>query len=198
MKISGIYQMQSKIKPIRIYIGSAVNINDRWRCHLKDLKKQKHHSKKLQNHYNKYGESDLQFSILLGCEISDLIRIEQYFLDSHNPYFNTCKIAGSCLGIKRSKETRQKQSLLKKDKPLSEEHRNAIIESKRNVPNWNKGNKGYRAGRKESKETCEKHRLVNLRLGLIPPSQKGHKRSEEWKQKRRATFLKKKMNKMAS
>jgi hypothetical protein len=36
-KISSIYQIQSKIKPERIYIGSAVNIKHRWGIHLSDL-----------------------------------------------------------------------------------------------------------------------------------------------------------------
>ena len=70
-KVSGIYKIQSIIKPERIYIGSAVNICDRWRCHLKDLKNGNHGNGKLQNHFNKYGEIDLQFSILLGCEKQD-------------------------------------------------------------------------------------------------------------------------------
>jgi group I intron endonuclease len=92
-KISGIYQIQSKIKPERIYIGGAVNIQKRWWSHLSTLRNNKHENSKLQNHFNKYGESDLQFSILLGCEKEDLIRVEQYFLDSYNPFFNILKIA---------------------------------------------------------------------------------------------------------
>lgn len=119
MRISGIYKIQSTIKPERIYIGSAITISYRWSAHLSDLRKNKHPNKKLQRHFNKYGESDLHFSILLGCDKKDLIKIEQYFIDSYNPYFNICKNAGSVLGIKRkspSKETRLKQSLSMKGK----------------------------------------------------------------------------------
>ena len=76
MKLPGIYQIQSKIKPQRIYIGSAINIQKRWWMHLFDLRKNKHSSSKLQRHYDKYGESDLQFSILLGCEKENLIKVE--------------------------------------------------------------------------------------------------------------------------
>jgi group I intron endonuclease len=101
-KISAIYKIQSQINPKRIYIGSAVNLNHRWLCHLSNLRNNKHHSIKLQRHFNKYGESDLQFSILLGCEKEDLLKTEQYFIDSYNPYFNVCKTAGSQLGMKRS------------------------------------------------------------------------------------------------
>lgn len=111
MNISGIYKIQSKIKPERIYIGSGLNVPVRWRSHLKDLRRSKHHSKKLQYHYDKYGEADLQFSILLGCEKEDLIKTEQYFIDSYNPYFNICKIAGNCTGRKVSEETRRKISI---------------------------------------------------------------------------------------
>lgn len=110
MKFSGIYKIQSIKKPERCYIGSAVNINRRWRQHLQELHKNKHHTSKLQRHFNKYGAVDLQFSILLGCEKENLIANEQFFLDSYYPYFNTCKIAGSTIGCKASDETKNKIS----------------------------------------------------------------------------------------
>lgn len=110
MQISGIYKIQSKVKSNRCYIGSSIFINKRWRKHINDLKTCIHGSIKLQRHFNKYGIADLQFSILLGCEKEDLIKTEQYFIDSYNPYFNTCKTAGSQLGIKRSEETKRKIS----------------------------------------------------------------------------------------
>ena len=103
---SGIYKIQSVIKPERIYIGSSVDITDRWQHHLQELKGNRHNNKKLQNHVNKYGESDLQFSILLGCEKDDLLKVEQYFLDSYKPYFNCCSIAGNTLGFRHSDETK--------------------------------------------------------------------------------------------
>jgi len=109
MKISGIYKIESKLKPERCYIGSAVDISKRWRSHLILLRKNQH-NKKIQNHFNKYNETDLRFSILLGCEKKDLIKTEQYFIDSYNPWFNVCKIAGSTLGIKASDETKKLMS----------------------------------------------------------------------------------------
>jgi group I intron endonuclease len=99
-KITGIYKIQSAIKPERIYIGSGVNIQRRWWCHLSKLRNNKHENSKLQRHFNKYGEVDFQFSILLGCNENDLIKIEQYFIDSYNPFFNICKTAGSTKGRK--------------------------------------------------------------------------------------------------
>jgi group I intron endonuclease len=111
MKISGIYQIQSKIKPERIYIGSSKDIYRRWNQHLLCLKKGSHRSNKLQHHYNKYGKNDLVFSILIGCSINELIDLEQFFLDSKSPWFNTRKIADSNTGLKRSEEHCKKRSL---------------------------------------------------------------------------------------
>lgn len=109
MRVSGIYKIQSKIKPDRIYIGSSKHITKRWNEHLCTLRKNKHCSIKLQRHFNKYGESDLQFSIILGCDDSDLLKIEQYFLDSYTTYFNTNNIVTGG-AYKMSEETRLKMS----------------------------------------------------------------------------------------
>ena len=111
MKMSGIYQIQSKVKSYKIYIGSSVEISKRWRDHLNLLRKNKHPNTKIQNHYNKYGESDLQFSVLLGCEKKELINKEQFFIDSYNPWFNNRKIANSNLGMIVSDETKKKLSI---------------------------------------------------------------------------------------
>ena len=109
-KVCGIYKIESIINPCRIYIGSSVDIFDRWVRHLKDLRNNTHHSKKLQRHYNKYGKLDLKFSILLGCDKGDLIPTEQYFLDCYIPYFNSSLMACSCLGYKHTEEARKNMS----------------------------------------------------------------------------------------
>ncbi|MFA6282422.1 MAG: NUMOD3 domain-containing DNA-binding protein [Candidatus Omnitrophota bacterium] len=108
MNISGVYKIESKIKPNRIYIGSAVNIQERWRKHINYLKRNKHHSIKLQRHYNKYGKNDLVFSILIGCDKEDLIITEQFYIDVYLPYFNTSLTAGNRKGVRCSEETKQK------------------------------------------------------------------------------------------
>ena len=52
----------------------------------------------------------------MQCSKENLITQEQFFMDSYSPYFNICKIAGSCLGIKRSLEHREKQRIKMKGK----------------------------------------------------------------------------------
>jgi len=132
MKTSGIYKIESKVRPERFYIGSAIDIKDRWRCHLKDLKYNKHGSIILQRHYDKYGADDLVFSVIEPCLPQFLIIREQYYIDILNPFFNCCKIAGSCLGIKRSMETIIKLRNSHKGKSKTEKHKrnigNALID----------------------------------------------------------------------
>lgn len=108
MKITGIYQIQSVIKPARIYIGSAFNIHRRWKEHIYRLKKNNHDNLKLQNHYNKYGKEDLIFSIIIGCAKEDLISTEQFYIDSKKCWFNLCMKAGSSIGHKWTEEKRKR------------------------------------------------------------------------------------------
>jgi len=63
-EITGVYKIQSKIHPDRIYIGSTINITNRIKQHLDLLRRNRHFNKKLQLHYDKYGETDLEFEII--------------------------------------------------------------------------------------------------------------------------------------
>jgi len=119
--ISGIYKIQSLLKPNRFYIGSSEHIKRRWQKHIQDLLRNKHHSPKLQYHFNKYGFTDFVLIILEPCFKEFLLIREQYYLDSLIPYFNTCCTAGNTLGFKHSEKTK--------------------VKMKNRVP-WNKGTHG--------------------------------------------------------
>jgi len=100
---SGIYQFLCTSNNDR-YIGSSVNIEERWKRHLKDLRGNKHHSKYMQRSFNKYGIQSIQISVLEICEPDMLLTREQYYIDTLSPKFNTCKVAGSPKGTKQSKK----------------------------------------------------------------------------------------------
>lgn len=168
--VSGVYKIQSKIKPERIYIGSAVNIPRRWTDHLYMLARGSHHSVKLQRHFNKYGKNDLVFSVLIGCDKEDLIVTEQFYIDAYNPWFNILPKAGSMLGHKQTKESIQKSVENRRWYKHSEETKQKISEAHK--------------GKKASEETRAKLSVARQNMSeetkrKIAEAKRGTKISEE-------------------
>lgn len=126
-----------------VYLGSAVNLRKRKDLHLFELRANKHHSRYLQNAWNKYGEQNFKFEIIEIIQVrTKLIEREQYWIDLYSPEYNICLVAESRLGVKsspehvakiiaantgqkRSKETCIKIGLSKKGTKLSEERKQA-------------------------------------------------------------------------
>lgn len=182
MKISGIYRIESKIKPERIYIGSSVNIGNRWVCHLSNLRLNKHGSIKLQNHCNKYGIDDLIFTIITECEKEDLIKTEQSFLNSYNPYFNTRIFAENNFGIKRSFQYKKKMSESKKGK----KRKPFTDKAKKNMSEVRKGHFVSEETRRKIGEANKKRIISEETRDKFKnriPYNKGKKMSEEQKEK---------------
>jgi len=109
--ISGIYKIINN-KNGHFYIGSSSNLEYRRKEHLKRLKSNKHHSRYLQNAWNKYGKECFDFEIIEECENDKLLELEQFYLDKLKPEYNICKFSTSRLGCKSSDETRKKLSIL--------------------------------------------------------------------------------------
>ena len=90
---SGIYRIYCKSED-KSYIGKSINIEERWKIHLNELKKGKHHNKKLQKDFNKYGIDDFEFSLLK--EVNDYYEItyyESYYAEKFNSFNNGYNIA---------------------------------------------------------------------------------------------------------
>lgn len=104
-KCQCIYSITNKLNG-KQYIGSAINFYDRKKKHLAALRHNYHHSYKLQRDWN---EELFVFSILeIVSNKEYLIPREQWWIDNSNSYYNICRIAKSSLGIKRTKETKEK------------------------------------------------------------------------------------------
>jgi group I intron endonuclease len=127
-KICGIYSITLTLNG-RQYIGSSVDIKERWRRHKKDLRKNKHHSIQLQRCWNKYNEDDFIFEIIEECDAikETILEREQFYIDSINPVFNSCKLAGSPLGSRRTKEQIDKMSKISQDRWNDKEYRDKMI-----------------------------------------------------------------------
>lgn len=172
MKTSGIYKIQSIIKPERFYIGSAIDIKNRWGTHKNHLKNNKHHSTMLQRHYNKYGLNDLVFSIVEPCLPQFLTIRENAYIKPRKPYFNVCENAGNTLGFKYSKEQIEKIKESRKNyKPTTETKvkiRKSLIGNKNSL------------GVHPSEETRKK---LSEKLSGVNNPRYGKKLSDETKQK---------------
>jgi group I intron endonuclease len=127
--MTGVYKIQSNIKSYRCYVGSAMNINKRFLAHRGYLQRNEHHSRKLQNHVNKYGIDDLVFSVLEQFDFisnEHLLSREQFYLDTLKPWFNNSPTAGNCGGVKHSAKTKKKMSIAQTGKICSEETKEKI------------------------------------------------------------------------
>ena len=130
---SGIYQIINVTNNKR-YIGSAISLDTRKSQHSYLLKNNKHHSRHLQNAYNKYGRHSFIFETLISCSPELCVWYEQQFLSAWNPEYNINPCASNSLGAKRTKECRQKMSDAKVGKPRSEETKRKISSTMMGIP----------------------------------------------------------------
>ena len=121
---SGVYQIKN-VANNKIYVGSSVNLIRRKREHITRLNCNTHNNTYLQRSWNKYGGDKFVFSILEYCISTKevLLKIEQKYIDLLSPEYNLAKVAGSNLGLKRSKEFCENLSLRRKNKKASPESR---------------------------------------------------------------------------
>lgn len=110
--LSGIYRIRNLLDG-KVYVGSAVNIRDRWRRHRERLTKGVNCSPHLQAAWKKYGEAAFVFDLIEVVERKeDLIAREQIHLDAlfaAGHHYNTSPTAGSPLGVKHTEATRAKR-----------------------------------------------------------------------------------------
>lgn len=90
--IAYVYSIENKVNG-KCYIGSTVNPVARWSKHKGDLNKNAHHSFVLQRAWNKHGEKNFFFKILLQCSAKDKIEYE-----------NRCMVLQSYNILKTAKE----------------------------------------------------------------------------------------------
>lgn len=160
--ISGIYKIVNKVNGLS-YVGSAVSYHRRVNVHCNDLRKNRHHSQKLQRAWNKYGEDAFEYIFLEHVDDrKSLISREQFwirFLDSYCNGYNSCPNAGSALSRVHTKETKQKMSISATGKKHTKETKEKIstIQIGRKVSeNVKKRASETHRGRKHSPEHIEK------------------------------------------
>lgn len=112
-RIPAIYGIKN-IVTNRWYIGSCLDVNDRTKRHYTNLKHNTHHSIKLQESWNKYGEDSFEIFILRRLspdETVDSYNIENEFMDSYdslNNGYNSIRANKGHGRFKQSDEAKRK------------------------------------------------------------------------------------------
>lgn len=168
----GIYKITSPNN--RIYIGSSINIEKRFKYYKRLQCK---NQTKLYNSFKKYNVENHIFEVIQQCEQKDLLDLERYYQDLYNVIdkgLNCVLVKSSDRGSYTSLDTRKKQSKIKKGKKLSNLHRLNISKATKGKNNPNYGKK-----------------MSELQKKKISNSKKGFKMSKEIKLKIKETTTKK-------
>jgi group I intron endonuclease len=132
-----IYQIRNIIND-KIYIGSTNNLYRRWEEHIRLLNKNKHHSRRLQNSWNLYGEKKFKFEIIENLEDNEnLIDKEQYWITKTNCFmdnfgynialFANCGVKGRHPSKTRLWTEKQKKELSIKQLGKKHPHKGRIM-----------------------------------------------------------------------
>lgn len=126
---SGVYAITNTINGHR-YIGSSVNIHNRWMHHTSSLNKNCHRNAYLQSAWNKYGAACFRLSVLEFCDKALTMQREQFYIDTLRPDYNIAKdVIAPMRGTTLSDEHKAKISRGNKGYVKTEEHRKKLSES---------------------------------------------------------------------
>lgn len=137
---SGVYMIRHAASG-RVYVGSSVDVASRWRQHRRDLCGGRHHSRFLQRAWIKHGSEAFEWLVVEPCGHQLLLERETHWIAHYRSAesahgFNTCRIAGNTLGVRRtheaiekiraaklnlSAETRARLSLARRSRPAASE-----------------------------------------------------------------------------
>lgn len=139
---SGIYAIEHRTSR-RTYVGSSINIPQRWLDHLALLRKGRSQCRILQNCWTKYGEDAFAFKVLLYCDRADLLFYEQRALDKLPCLLNSSRRAdridspealANLRAAMRRKSTRAKLAAVMLGTKLSASTKAAMSRTRRGRP----------------------------------------------------------------
>lgn len=171
-KISGIYCIENMINHKK-YIGQSVDINKRWKNHIRKLNNEYHNNIYLQSAWNKYGSDNFNFYILEQCNSEVLDEKEIFYINlfntaDRNSGYNL-KSGGQNGGSKYSEESRKKMSETHKE--LCKDEKNIEILKQIGLKIW--ADEEYRQSRSgENHPLYGKHLSEDIRK-KISSSNKG-------------------------
>lgn len=133
---SGVYGIKC-VQTYKIYIGSSIEIEKRWKVHQNRLRQNFHWNPHLQSAWNKYGELQFEWIILEKLPGEALEDGESRWFAKTNCCdpkfgFNISIDPRHCmLGRKHKESTKLKMSITAKDKQISNEYRENMSKAQR-------------------------------------------------------------------
>lgn len=112
-RLIGIYQIRNLVDG-KLYVGSAIDILNRWSWHECKLEDGGHCNQKLLRAWRKHGAAAFIFEILECCERAQLLQREQFWLDKLDVVkvgYNIESIARSAAGRKWRASSKRKSSV---------------------------------------------------------------------------------------
>ena len=82
-RLCGIYEIVNIINNKK-YIGQSVNISARFRHHKNKLRKNEHRNSYLQHAWNKYGEENFIFNVIITCDENKLDELEMFYISTYD------------------------------------------------------------------------------------------------------------------
>lgn len=180
MSTSGIYVIINLFDG-KLYVGSAVNFQKRFKNHRIELELNRHCNIYLQSAWNKYGEDWFEFAIVESvADLDKLIEIEQLWIDAseccnREKGYNLCAVAGNRFGQVPSEKTRAIWSAQRKGHSVALETRIVIGKAQKDkivsLETRRKQSLSH-MGNRPSEETKQKMRIktfspeARLRLSL--------------------------------
>jgi group I intron endonuclease len=122
----GVYRILNTLNQ-KVYIGSSADLSKRCQEHFGELKTNKHYNPKLQNAFNKYGESVFEFDVIIYCPTEQLLEKEQLAIDAfdavHSGYNIALQAGAPMRGRTSSESTKQKLRVAMTGRFVSEDTR---------------------------------------------------------------------------
>lgn len=130
----GVYALICKITQ-KFYIGSSVYLGCRMLDYMQPAYLAKRANSPVTRAIIKYGLNNFCFIVLETCELKDVLKIEQYWLDFLKPEYNLSPTAGSTLGVILSEETKNQISIARLGKTHTMETRQLMSDTRRGPNN---------------------------------------------------------------
>lgn len=193
---TGIYTITNIVNG-KLYLGCTIDFSKRKHDHLKKLRTNSHKNKHLQDSFNKYGEQNFRFEILVECTKEMLASEEHYWsnlLKIHDRKFGyNQRPTHPYNKIVQTPETIEKMRNSLKGRKLSEESIRKRTETRKKNGYKHSEETRKKIGRKGRKMSDEaKAKMISKLKGRVLSEEhirkavegrKGYKHSEETKNK---------------